>query len=296
MTVREFYSAEKKEFALNWTAVNGVDGYHVDLFTDQLYDENGQPFRFSTDVTGVNFLARLPDVFSTGSNYRYRITPFIKGEKGENIYSAKKYTDGATGAYFLSGKRLYNSVSFRVDTAELTPHDSYAIYDIRSGDPVKVDINDYPVTYDALVVPDSDKELLEQFAAEHFTAGMTNYDKIIYFMNWIHDNNDYATEEEYQDNAMWDGRFVHSVVELRKGQCLQFNGALAELMCLMGYDVYMIHCYAEGGGLHYRFDVNIDGIVYGMEVGDKQFDNPPTGYRWMWAFDTNRPMLITRPS
>lgn len=296
MTVKEFYSAEKKEFALNWSAVEGVDGYHVDLFTDQLYDEDGKPFTFSTDVSGVNFLAKLPDVFSSETNYRYRIAPFIKDENGEKNYSAKKYTDGATGAYFLNGRRDYNSISFRVNTAELTPHDTYAIYDIRNGAPVKVDINDNPADFDALTVPDSDKELLARFADEHFTAGMTNYDKIIYFMNWIHDNNDYATYDEYQEHTMWDGRFVNSVVELKKGQCLQFNGALAELMCQMGYDVYMIHCYSEGGAKHYRFDVNIDGIVYGMEVGDKQFDNPPTGYRWMWAFDPNRPMLVTRPN
>jgi hypothetical protein len=85
------------------------------------------------------------------------------------------------------------------------------------------------------------------------------------------------------------------VVNLKVGQCLQFNGSACELMALMGYDVYMLHCYSEGGYPHYRFELNIDGIVYGMEVGDRQYDNPATGYRWEWAFDTNRPMLLVRP-
>lgn len=295
MKVQENYSAEKQEFALSWSAVENADGYHIDLYTDQQYDTDGQPFKYSTDVNGTNFLAKLPGIFSLDTNYRYRITPYAKDDDGTILYSPRKYVDGATGANFLSQKRVYNSVQFRVNTAELNPHDTYPIYDIRNGNAIKVDINDNPTDFDALAVPDSDKELLAHFSEEHFSPGMTNYDKILYFMNWIHDNNNYATYEQYQEYTMWDGRFVNSVVELRIGQCLQFNGALAELMCQMGYDVYMIHCYSEGGYQHYRFDVNIDGIVYGMEVGDRQYDSPATGYRWMWAFDSGRPMLVNRP-
>ena len=292
----ESYSAEHMHLGLKWNPVAGATGYHVDLYTDQSYDENGQPFRFSLDVKEPQFTAQLPAPLTASNNYRYRITPFAKYGDNPTVYSEIKYVDGSKGSYFLNGTRLYNDIKFRVNTADLKPHDSYALYNMLDENNVyKMNAYEQPTDEDAFWISDSEKEILAQFAQEHFTPGMTNYDKILYFMNWVHDNNSYATYEQYQENYLWDGRFVNAVVNLKFGQCLQFNGALAELMSQMGYDVYMIHCYSAPGVQHYRMDLNIDGIVYGMEVGDKTYDNPPTGYKWMWAFDTSKPMLIHRP-
>ncbi len=293
--VTESYNSSSFLFTLKWNPLPAATGYHVDIYTDQYYDENGQPFTYSADVSEPSITAQLPSALQNSHNYRYRITPFAKADGYRTNYSKVKYVDGSTGAYFTSGSRPYNSVKFKVNTADLNPHDSYAIYDIRSGNAVKVDIGDNPYDGDALYINESEKQILQKFADEHFTPGMTNYDKVIYFMKWIHDNNSYATYSQYQQYTMWDGNFVNDVVNIKAGQCLQFNGAACELMSLMGYDAYMLHCYSEGGAVHYRFEVNIDGIVYGMEVGDKQYDNPSTGYRWEWAFDTSRPMLLVRP-
>lgn len=294
--VTESYSAEHRHLGLCWNPVEGATGYHVDLYTDQTYDENGQPFCFSLDVETPQFTALLPAPLSADNNYRYRITPYAKYGDNDAVYSEKKYVDGSKGCYFLNGTRAYNDVKFKVNTADLKPHDTYAIYDIRDPENVmKVNIYEQPCDYDALWISDSEKEVLNQFAEEHFTPGMTNYDKILCFMNWVHDNLEYATYEQYQEYTLWDGNFVNAVVNLKVGQCLQFNGALAELMSQMGYDVYLVHMETRPGIPHYRMDLNIDGIVYGMEVGDKTSDNPATGYKWMWAFDTNNPMLLHRP-
>jgi len=293
--VKESYDAGKKQFTLKWDSLPVATGYHVDIYTDQYYDDEGQPFKYSADVTGTSCTAQLPSALGDNHNYRYKITPFAKADGYRTTYSKVRYIDGSTGAYFKTGKRAYNSVKFKVNTADLTPHDTYPIYDIRNGAAVKVDIGDRPFDGDALYINDNEKAILQKFADEHFTKGMTNYDKVLYFMKWVHDNNSYATYDQYQKYTMWDGNFVNDVVNLKVGQCLQFNGSACELMALMGYDVYMLHCYSEGGYPHYRFELNIDGIVYGMEVGDRQYDNPATGYRWEWAFDTNRPMLLVRP-
>ena len=294
--VAESYSAEHMHIGLHWNPVEGATGYHVDLFTDQSYDENGQPFCFSLDVDSPQFTAQLPAPLTAENNYRYRITPIAKFGDNDTVYSERKYVDGSKGCYFLNGNRAYNDVKFKINTADLKPHDNYAIYDIKDPENViKEDIYERPVDYDALWVSDSDKEVLKQFAEEHFTPDMTNYDKILYFMNWVHDNLEYATYEQYQEYTLWDGNFVNAVVNLKVGQCLQFNGALAEFMSQMGYDVYLVHMETRPGIPHYRMDLNIDGVVYGMEVGDKTSDNPETGYKWMWAFDTSRPMLIHRP-
>ncbi len=294
--VTESYSAEHLHIGLKWNPVEGATGYHVDLYTDQTYDENGQPFCFSLDVDTPQFTAQLPAPLSDETNYRYRITPFARFGDNDTVYSERKYVDGSKGCYFTKGTRAYNDVKFKVNTAELKPHDNYAIYDIRDPENImKVDIYERPCDYDSLWVSDSEKEILQQFAEENFTPDMTNYDKILFFMNWVHDNLEYATFEQYQEYMLWDGNFLNAVINLKIGQCLQFNGALAEFMSQLGYDVYLVHMETRPGIPHYRMDLNIDGVVYGMEVGDKTSDSPETGYKWMWAFDTSNPMLLHRP-
>ena len=299
MDVTESYDFSANQLNLNWKPMENATGYRVDVYTDQYYDENGQPFRYSGDVSECQFTAQLPAELSADNNYRYRITPYFHYEDFETD-CGRKYADGSLGTYFLTGDRPYNSIKFRVNSADLHPHDSYALYDIRynngfDGQPVRVNAYGYRTQQDAFFISDNDRELLETFIEENFTPDMTNYDRIIYLMEWIHDNIEYATEEQYQEHTMWDGNFIKDVLEIKAGQCLQYNGALAEYLAYLGYDTYMLRMYTEGGVHHYRAELNIDDIVYGMEVGDKGSDNPETDYKWLWAFDMNQPMLINRP-
>ena len=300
LSVKESYDNSAKQISLSWNPMENATGYRVDVYTDQYYDENGQPFRYSGDVQECNFTAQLPAELSAENNYRYRITPYIRYQDFEAECS-KQYADGSLGTYFFTGNRPYNSVKFRVNSADLRPHDSYALYNIKhdnrwGGKPTRVSVYGNKTYDDAFYISDNDREILEKFIEEHFTPEMTNYDRIIYFMNWIHDNMEYATEEQYQEHTMWDGNFIKDVIELKVGQCLQYNGALAEYLAYLGYDTYMLEMITSGGLPHFRAELNIDGIVYGMEVGDRGSDNPPTGYRWFWAFDTNQPMLLVRPN
>lgn len=283
LSVKESYDSSAHQISLSWNPMENATGYRVDVYTDQYYDENGQPFRYSGDVQECNFTAQLPDELSAENNYRYRITPYIHYEDFE-ADCGKQYADGSLGTYFFTGNRPYNSVKFRVNSADLQPHDNYALYNII-GTPKRIG------TY---YVSNSDKEVIEKFAEEHFTSEMTNYDRIIYFMEWIHENMEYDTE--YSQSWMMGSNFVECVIEYKLGQCLQYNGALAEYLAYLGYDSYLLEMITPGGMHHYRAELSIDGIVYGMEVGDQGSDNPETGYKWMWAFDTNQPMLLVRPN
>lgn len=288
MSVKESYDSSSHQISLSWNPMENATGYRVDVYTDQYYDEDGQPFRCSGDVSDCQFTAQLPAELSSDNNYRYRITPYFRYGDFEVEYS-KKCADGSLGTYFFTGNRPYNSVKFRVNSAELKPHDSYALYDIRYNNPW----DGVPTRTGTYYVSDSDKEVLEKFAEENFTPEMTNYERIIYYMEWIHENMEYDTD--YSFSWSMGGNFVMCVVEYKLGQCLQYNGALAEYLAYLGYDTYLLELYSEGGMHHYRAELNIDGIVYGMEIGDRGFDNPDTGYKWMWFFDTNRPMLLVRP-
>ncbi len=300
MAVKESYDSATHQLTLSWNAMPNATGYRISVYTDQYYDENGQPFVTSGDVPDCNFTAQLPWELSGEDNYRYRITPYF-AESDFKADCGRKYADGSSGTYFLTGERPDNSVKFIVNSAELNPHESYALYDIRynnewGGQPTRVNAYGYKTHQDAFYITDNDRQLLEKFIEENFTSDMTNYDRIRYFMEWIHDNIDYATEEQYQEHTMWDGEFVKDVLEVKAGQCLQYNGALAEYLAYLGYDVYMLRMYTEGGLHHYRAELDIDGIVYGMEVGDRGSDNPETDFKWMWDFDTEQPMLLNRPN
>ena len=118
---------------------------------------------------------------------------------------------------------------------------------------------------------------------------MTNYDKILYFMNYIHDTVVYADGVNGRPaySTIWGYAYSEACLIHHAGQCVQYNGALDELLCYMGYNAYMIHTSRP----HFRAEVEIDGYIFGMEVGETEYDYPATGYRWFWAFDRNEAHL-----
>jgi len=313
MAVKESYNASVMQVGLKWNAVEGATGYYVEFYTDQYYDENGQPFKYEKYVTNPQFTAQLPAVLSATNNYRYRIIPYAQYGDFETIWSDKWYADGSLGSYFSNtSSRPYNSVAFRVNTAHLESHDNIAWYDVRNfttgvNDPSsarRIGSWEQEVDSDvfALTVSDSEKQILDNFASEHFTAGMTNYDKTVALMKWTHDNVVYADGKDGRP-SYWDIAglgYADACINYKAGQCVQYNGIIAEYLAYLGYDVYMLRCYSgdvgKGGGVHFRTEVNIDGIAYSLETGETASDYPPTGYRWEWFFDPNHALLVNRPN
>lgn len=176
------------------------------------------------------------------------------------------------------------SVKYIINTAKLTPHDEIPLYNIKGdnkngGKPYLV--RNYMLT-------DETKIILNNFAKEHFTDEMTNYDRLAYTWEWLHFNVDYATTwEQYSkisELSFSEASFVH-----KSGQCIQYNGAFAEMMAYMGYDVYMLEKWNRPNFTvqHFMSEVMIDGVGYNTEVGERSYDSPPN-YYWMWLFDSKR--------
>lgn len=157
-----------------------------------------------------------------------------------------------------------------VNTAKLTPHDNYPLYNIKGSPPKKT------ATY---TVTAADKEILDKFAKENFTPDMSNYDKIECLWRWVNKNITYASGDLYKEIAS--DSWVSACLVKKKGQCLQYNGAIAELLAYMGYDVYMLEMWlgANNTNQHFRTEVNIGGRAYSIEVGN---DGAYSG--WMWLF------------
>lgn len=175
------------------------------------------------------------------------------------------------------------SIKYIINTAKLTPHDDIPLYNIK-GDNIQGGLAYQSNTY---YLTDDTKKILNDFAKEHFTDDMTNYDRLAYTWEWLHFNVNYASSyEEY--SKIWNLSFSEASFVLKSGQCIQYNGAFAEMMAYMGYDVYMLEKWQYGlSGQHFMSEVMIDGVGYNTEVGERSYDSPPN-YYWMWLFDSSK--------
>lgn len=176
------------------------------------------------------------------------------------------------------------SIEYIVNTAELKPHDDIPLYNIK-GDNKN---GGKPYLSHTYYLTDDTKIILNNFAKEHFTDEMTNYDRLKYTWNWLHFNVDYASSWEayskISELSFSEACFVH-----KSGQCIQYNGAFAEMMAYMGYDVYLLEKWNRPNFTvqHFMSEVNIGGVGYNTEVGERSYDSPPF-YYWMWLFDSSK--------
>ena len=63
--------------------------------------------------------------------------------------------------------------------------------------------------------------------------------------------------------------YVDAVFTYRKGQCIQYNAAMAAMMAYLGYDVNLVQGYVMSeGNQHFWCEVHINGKTYVMETGN----------------------------
>ncbi|MDE6775501.1 MAG: hypothetical protein K2J37_04290 [Ruminococcus sp.] len=229
------------------------------------------------DATDASYVLMYYSYNATGGGKFDNIIDYVKDlRKPVNYVLAPEGLDpGTTG-----------TIEYIVNTAPRTEHYDIPLYNIKAN-------NIYGgKTYRAGTYELTDEAItaLNNFAKEHFTDSMTDYDRIEYTWNWLHENVKYATEAEYQGYQMWNHSGSYCCFDVGIGQCLQYNGAFAEMLAYMGYNSYMLEMWTDTACTiqHYRSEVEINGIYYNTEVGDKGSDNPKTGYKWMWLFNPDK--------
>lgn len=268
-----------------------------DLTMDQVWagDVNGDGITDSTDASDILAYYAYTSTLPKGSPLM-DISEFIENPPVTTTAATTTVTTttetttttvATTKNYVLAPEGLdpgtKGSLKYIVNTAELTQRDCIRMYNIKNGPPVEnTDLTHY-LTDDAITA-------LNNFAKEHFTDDMTNYDRLRFTWEWLHYNVKYASYDEYMQIANLS--YAEACFDKQLGQCIQYNGAIAEMLAYMGYDVYMIEMITSGQ--HFRTEVSINGTAYGIEVGESRFDNPP-GYYWMWFFDPKQAHVPTRP-
>ena len=165
------------------------------------------------------------------------------------------------GNYYLqSDGSGISVVCYRLNQATLKPHYSFVVYNRQTKN------HSQWTTY----ISDKDKQILQNFINKNFKKGMTREQQLWTTLNWIHTNVEYA----YVQNGAWaqitNKSYVDAIFTYRKGQCIQYNAAIASMMAYLGYDVNLVQGWVGGvGNQHFWCEVHINGKTYVMETGNE---------------------------
>lgn len=172
-----------------------------------------------------------------------------------NLEIDSEFMEFASWGSIRLGIDRLNSVS------ELYPHNFYTQFNVQSA----------TTTSERMTISDREIAVIERFAATHFQPSWSAGQKAAYTLWWIHMNVRYANSSAAW-SAMAGCGYAEAVFERRVGQCAQYNGALIEMMCWLGFDANMIlgsRGYSGGlGAQHFWGEVTVNGEVYVMEAGN----------------------------
>lgn len=123
-----------------------------------------------------------------------------------------------------------------------------------------------------MTISESDRKIFQKFEKEHFTSDMSSYDKVEYVAKYIHFSVDYAYGDDYSKISGLS--CADAVFNKQSGQCYQYNGALAEFLAYMGFDIRLVSGYrgtnADNRKSHFWCEITIDGKNMFLMRGTKK--------------------------
>lgn len=219
-----------------------------------------------------------------GKTYQFNASGLLQAETTTTTKAATTTTTTTTTTKESGPTRggfsaVPEDIKLMLNTATLNPG-------IRHID-VKNRQNGLPYTVDkdlknGINLSDKDYEIIEKFAAEHFTDDMSMAERLYTTWWWIHCNVDYAYAGS-KWNAIVSKSYPDAIFNYKSGQCVQYNGAMAAVLAYYGFDVYMVKGWtrpASKSGQHYWTEVMIDGKRYYVETGNQKKD----GDWWQYFF------------
>ena len=163
---------------------------------------------------------------------------------------------------------LYDTLAEELNSAVLTPKDTVEVKHLRD----TVDM------YWDVEITDQDKAVIERLFSA-LPKNATNLEKIYAAYKYIQMNYSYARGWDLY-SQIWDKTPVDAVFNYHLAQCLQYNGAIAEVLACMGYDVKIVEgmrgmAFNEDGVSedywnHYWMELYLNGNTYLIEVGQPE--------------------------
>jgi|GEM_PF-5936337 len=152
-----------------------------------------------------------------------------------------------------------------INNADLTPKTSLEVKNLRNA----------ADTSWRIYTSDKDVRLIEDILKQ-FPKDATNLEKIFSVYKYIQGQFEYASGDLY--TKIWSLSPLEAILNEHLAQCLQYNGAMAQVLAYMGYDVKLIEGMRGQGDYvndevksfwnHYWTELYIDGSTYLIEVGE----------------------------
>lgn len=237
-------TTKNKAVVVKWNKNSKADGYQIFRMTNWDYEYT----RVKT-IKDKNTTSWTNKGLSNDNDYYYVVRAFKKvgGKYIYSDYSEQKYS---------------GSSASRLNGATLKSRTSYKVYNTQG-----------KTTYLAWTetLSKNDIKILEKFAKKHFTADMSREEVLQTTLNWINRNVTYASGDLWYDISGMS--YVEAIFAEKKGQCVQYNGAMAAMMTYLGYNVRLIQgyrysSYTGSTWQHFWVEAVISGNTYVFETGN----------------------------
>lgn len=256
-------AAGRSKIRISWKKDNAADGYDIYYYKKKLSSSDNVKLSYTNSMCGFDF-GDNSDVSFKPLKRTSSTSVTIKKEPGYKYFFRMRCYK------VVNGKKIYSDYS---DT--VTSTNSAALvngYPAKQKSSLNVvsyrsDINGWKMT-----ISDNDVKIMEDFAKKHFTPDMTPYEKIICVSEYIYSEVQYVYGDDF--NSLGNLSPVEAIFLKHKGQCYQYNGAFAEFMAYLGYDVRLIAGYRGTGEdnkwSHYWCEICLDGKYYVMDAGNNK--------------------------
>ena len=110
-----------------------------------------------------------------------------------------------------------------------------------------------------------DKKIIKNFFYKKYrNKKVSREEKALYAFNWIHTKVKY--DYKYSVGNL---SYTEAIFKKKKGQCLQYNGAMAKVLTYLGYETRIINGKRRGNIQHFWCEVKINGRWYLVETGNE---------------------------
>ncbi|MCD8095540.1 MAG: hypothetical protein LUE12_05365 [Ruminococcus sp.] len=248
-------SESGKKVTVKWSKVKG-SGY-------QLYCAYGNSDDYTKIATIKNadttsFTINLDEdwQWNSMSGLKFKVRAYKTDEAGGVVktkcgVSETYYPISTIREYFADGIATFKTAT--KGSRNLT----YKIYNTQGS----------KTTSNTCYISNSDKKILKKFAAEHFKSTWSSATKIAYTINWINKNVTYVYGSEFY--ALDGVGYADAIFNKKVGQCIQYNGALVEMINYLGYEANLIQGYYKNtSNQHFWAEMKINGKKYVLEAGN----------------------------
>ncbi len=232
---------------LNWTQVQGADGYQI------YWSTNGAKFkRMKTLANSLSTTFTKTNIDTNKNDYSFYLKAYKKnGSKKQYLYQSETLVSSDLMSYINAG---VSAPKTKITTQNVQG---------KKASSSKSNITK------------ADREIINDFNASSFTSDMSTYYRIKNTFMYIHNEVDYAlTSSQY--SAISGATYTSAIFEKKTGQCAQYNGAMVTYLARLGFDAKLILGYRGTSNSnrwqHFWGEVKLNGVTYVVETGNEGKD------------------------